>query len=95
MIAFEEPGRLIEGVSYTNGPAAVRWSPDGSRIGFLHTNFKYYAQARGVEAPSLQGSWRIGVAGADGSGAKTVFASAHTDATNASEHPSLNMFDWR
>ncbi len=79
-VVFEQPGRRVDGTNISDGPSGVRWSPDGSRIGFL-CDHREFGTLRVM-------SWRIGVVGADGRGAKTVF-----DSVNAAEL--VTVFDWR
>lgn len=66
-------------------PHAVRWSPDGTRIGFLYT-LPENAKAESYE-------WRIGVAQADGSGEKDVIAVKQSD--SKTPLAKTTIFDWR
>ncbi|MDB5313795.1 MAG: sigma-70 family polymerase sigma factor [Gemmataceae bacterium] len=84
-VAFEVPGKRVDGTILFDVPHGVRWSPDGARIGFLCHHWE-----SGTQSVS---SWRVGVVAADGRGAKTVFASDKTDPK--SPPPSLTLFDWR
>ncbi|MDY3555093.1 sigma-70 family RNA polymerase sigma factor [Gemmata sp. JC717] len=79
-VVASEPGS----VDVANDPFGVRWSPDGTRVGFLYSHRQF--------GELLSVGWRVGVVGADGQGAKTVFASdrAEPNATLA-----LTLFDWR
>ncbi|HEX4610681.1 MAG TPA: sigma-70 family RNA polymerase sigma factor [Urbifossiella sp.] len=88
-VVVSAPGVREGGVSRNNLPwfGGVRWSPDGTRIGYLD----YYLNFTTGDTPSATG-WRVGVVNADGTGAKTVF---RFDPTSAEAMPTLTLFDWR
>ncbi|MDY3560654.1 sigma-70 family RNA polymerase sigma factor [Gemmata sp. JC673] len=66
-------------------PWALNWAPDGSRLAFLCFSHDYQS---GALASS---GWHIGVVGADGTGAKTVFSS---DFPGGKGMPAAQL-DWR
>ncbi|MDY3556106.1 sigma-70 family RNA polymerase sigma factor [Gemmata sp. JC717] len=77
-VVASEPGS----VDVANEPFGVRWSPDGTRIGFLYEHRRL--------GEGLGACWRVGVVGADETGAKTVYTTDRTEA-----NLSLKLFDWR
>jgi dipeptidyl aminopeptidase/acylaminoacyl peptidase len=84
-VVFEEPGKRVGDATFSDIPHGIRWSPDGTRIGFLLNHWD--------AGKEIITSWRVGVVGADGHGAKTVYASDKTE-PKAPLLP-LTLFDWR
>ena len=85
VVASESGAKVSDDKWQMNNSFGVRGPPDGSRIGFLYKH-------RELGTPFVAG-WRVGVVGADGTGAKTVFDSAHSDPKALPL--ARTLFDWR
>ncbi len=84
VVASEPGGKGPGDFLQMNTSFGVRWSPDGSRVGFLYEH-------REFGTPFVV-AWRVGVVNANGGKVKTVFASDKVDKTPPT---ALTTFDWR